>query len=400
MANFQKFGRDGLAGLFKHDDRGKYVTDEMYHSNKDIKPELTHLNYSLLASEESAMERYERRLSEVHCSKRADVNTLVSWIVTKPQDLPDGKEEEFFRETYSFLVKRYGEENVIVAAVHKDESQPHIHFDFIPIVTDKKKGYEKVSAKERIDRAELQHFHTDLQKHLEKELGCPVSILNGATINGNRTMLQLKNEKLQEKNRELLAENGALESIDRCNETLKEMESLLRETNTAVEHVKERAEKKGIFETVRGTIQSLGDILDDLVNLRKHLVNTFNTLVEKIKHSLTEALNATNSERQHYVREREALAKERARFDRTVDEAADRKVADKIAELESQARVRAAAQNREYQSRMKLLDEQAEYFRRKDAAESIQIDDIGTQNAIERIRTREQKEAITWQMER
>lgn len=38
------------------------------------------------------------------------------------------------------MANRYGKENVVSAYVHLDETAPHIHFSFIPITKDKKKG--------------------------------------------------------------------------------------------------------------------------------------------------------------------------------------------------------------------------------------------------------------------
>lgn len=49
----------------------------------------------------------------------------------------------------------------------------------------------------------MQTFHKDLKKHLESELGIDVAILNGATENGNKTILELKNKSLEEQNKAL-----------------------------------------------------------------------------------------------------------------------------------------------------------------------------------------------------
>ena len=40
-------------------------------------------------------------------------------------------------------------------------------------------------------------LHPRLKMHTEKELGYEVSILNGATENGNKSIAQLKNESLK-----------------------------------------------------------------------------------------------------------------------------------------------------------------------------------------------------------
>ena len=58
----------------------------------------------------------------------------------------------------------------------------------------RKRGGYKVSAKEVINRRNLQTFHADLSKYLEQQLGFPVNVLNEATKEGNRSIEQLKRQ--------------------------------------------------------------------------------------------------------------------------------------------------------------------------------------------------------------
>ncbi len=120
---------------------------------------------------------------------------MCSWVITAPKELPKEELHAFFKASYEFMAKRYGEENVISAYVHMDETTPHIHFAFVPVTPDKKKGGYKVSAKEVIDKRELLVFHKELAKHLEKSLGHSVGVLNGATAQGNKTIAELKEKK-------------------------------------------------------------------------------------------------------------------------------------------------------------------------------------------------------------
>ena len=120
---------------------------------------------------------------------------MCTWIVTVPKDLPENEHDQFFKTTFDFLSDRYGKENVISAYVHMDETTPHMHFAFIPVVPDQKKqGRFKVSAKERIDRFELCSFHFELEQALSSALGHSVGILNGATKDGNKSVTRLKRE--------------------------------------------------------------------------------------------------------------------------------------------------------------------------------------------------------------
>lgn len=182
--------------MFKHyerakDENGEYIK---FH-NQSIDPTRTHLNYNLAPERNQNQGGFVRqRCEEVYCLNRKDVNVMCSWVITAPQDLPGKDLKQFFQASYDFMAERYGQENVISSYVHMDECSPHMHFAFVPVIYDKKKNRLKVSAKDVINRTELQTFHKELQAHVEKVLGYEVSILNGATINGNKSINELKRE--------------------------------------------------------------------------------------------------------------------------------------------------------------------------------------------------------------
>ena len=157
------------------------------HSNKDIDIERSHLNYDLCEKEGDTLSRLQSRLDEVYCMKRKDVKACCEWVVTLPKELEEKSPEaqrQFFEKTYEFLAARYGEKNVVSANVHVDETTPHMHFDFVPVVWDQKRQREKVSAKEVLTRKELQCFHQDLDDYLKKEIPhvYQTGILNGQTL--------------------------------------------------------------------------------------------------------------------------------------------------------------------------------------------------------------------------
>ena len=183
IAHVQKHTKANMQGLSNHLDR-----KTKNHSNEDIDVERTHLNYDLCEKDGDTLSRMNERLEEVYCMDRKDVKACCEWIVTLPEPLKDAPGEhqrKFFEETYEFLADRYGgQQNVISANVHNDETTPHIHFAFIPVVWDEKKEREKVSAKEVIFRAELKYFHNDLDTHLKERIPeiYQEGILNGKTI--------------------------------------------------------------------------------------------------------------------------------------------------------------------------------------------------------------------------
>lgn len=214
MAHCEKFNRAAIGHMCNHYERSGNVK----RSNENIDSERTGQNYNLgPAREMSQVDFIQQRIGEVRCQKRADVNVMCDWVITLPKDFQAAhphREREFFEQTYDFLASRYGEKNVISAYVHKDEVTPHMHFAFIPVTADKRRGGEKVCANDVITRTELRTFHGELQAHLEKTLGVEVNVLNGATKDGNEAIDELKRKSAKERLDEINAKT------DRINERI------------------------------------------------------------------------------------------------------------------------------------------------------------------------------------
>lgn len=230
MANVRKFTRGAIGHMCAHFERKQQYNKEtkqmeyVKFGNQEIDTARSHLNYNLAPERKSQSEFIKQRCSEVYCHGRKDVNVLCSWVVTAPKDLDPAEHDKFFKSSYQFLEDRYGKDNVVSAYVHKDESgQPHMHFAWVPVAFDVKRQRQTVSAKMVIARKELQEFHPALQKHLEAELGHPVSVLTGdLSDRPDLTLAQYKSY------RELCKslENGQQQASE-LSETIRQMEGRL-----------------------------------------------------------------------------------------------------------------------------------------------------------------------------
>lgn len=202
MAHMMKYTKAACGHMFAHyDRRAEHI------GNENVDRTRTHLNYNLAIQQELDQGDFVRqRCSEVRCQNRKDVNVMVSWVITAPKDLPQQFERDFFKATYDFLEKRYGRDNVVSAYVHMDEITPHIHFAFVPVTKDLKRGGYKVSAKEVVNKKDLQTFHRDLSEYVQQQLGLEVGILNEATKEGNRSIEELKRQTATERLQEAAVE--------------------------------------------------------------------------------------------------------------------------------------------------------------------------------------------------
>lgn len=243
MAHAAKYAASATGHMLSHYDRSKS------HLGENIDPERTNLNYNLAPHREGGqLEFMHKRMAEVRCLKRADVNVLCDWVVTLPKYKPfrtdihitpnkEAVERLFFERVYQFLCNRYGEKNVVSAFVHRDETTPHIHFAFLPITADKKHGGEKLSAKEVITRQDLKTFHRDLERHLGQFRDWEFEILNEATKDGNKTVAELKKQTAHE---EVLKEQEKAVEARRATQQLEQVKKGLEGEITALQTTKER----------------------------------------------------------------------------------------------------------------------------------------------------------------
>ncbi len=157
-----------------------------HYSNQDIDDTKTKLNYNLGPKRDITQVSFiKKALNELPHAKRKDLVCMASVVLNAPDDLNKSMHERFFEESYRFLKNRFcsafnnPDDGVISCFCHLDESTPHIHFAFLPVIkTDD--GTIKFLAKEAISRDNLKTLHQDLQTYLESQ-GIRAKILNGKT---------------------------------------------------------------------------------------------------------------------------------------------------------------------------------------------------------------------------
>lgn len=249
MAHIDKFKAPQVQGVLQHNERtGDTPTHN--HSNEDIDPTKTKDNYELHSVQGSAMSRYNKRMSEVKCMQRDDVTVLDGFVVHLPEDVKPEDERKFFEAVYDFACKEFGKKNIINATVHRDETRDHIHCSFIPVVEatvkrgeHKGEKFEKVSHSEAVPREKYQTLHTRLSEFVTERLGYEVSILNGSTVGGNKTVQELKAQRAKERAEE--QEKKAVTAEKKAAELQGQVRELSQRVNDLTEQA-EQAEKRAV----------------------------------------------------------------------------------------------------------------------------------------------------------
>lgn len=180
--------------LTRVDAQGSYIHNDRRskgHSNKDIDPSRTHLNFYCKKNELTYIKEFDRMKKEYDLKGNIRSNSIImcEMMITSDNEFFDkiGLEEtkRYFRESYKFVCnyKNLGERNIVSAAVHLDETTPHMHLVYIPVIKTKDKEgntIDKICARDfwrgRNSYRELQNdFHAYVtSKGFDLERGLPV----------------------------------------------------------------------------------------------------------------------------------------------------------------------------------------------------------------------------------
>ena len=182
----EKLTRAKAQGICVHNDRRA-----RNHTNKDIDPEKTHLNYYLKKNQLNYVKEFDKLKEKNNLKGMIRSNSIImcEMVFTSDKEFFDkiGEKEtrRYFEECYKFACnyKNLGEQNIVSSVVHLDENVPHMHLIYIPVVHTKDKdgnGIDKVCSRDfwraRDSYRQLQNdFHKYItSKGFELDRGLPV----------------------------------------------------------------------------------------------------------------------------------------------------------------------------------------------------------------------------------
>ena len=162
----QKFHKNDVAPVERENERDEnYISD-----NPQIDRARTKDNYRLISHTETYTEFINYRLKELNLFPRKDAVVMNSFVVGSDKTFFDkmGKMQRynFFSDCYKFFAERYGEENIISAVVHLDETTPHMHLNLMPVTKD-----GRLCSKQLFDKPQLQKLQTDFYEEVGKKYG-------------------------------------------------------------------------------------------------------------------------------------------------------------------------------------------------------------------------------------
>ena len=142
----EKLTRSQANGICVHNDR-----KAQNHSNKEIDTSKLDLNYYFKKNELSYIKEFDRLKEKYDLKGQIRSNSIImcEMIFTSDKEFFDkigiDETKRYFEESYKFICnyKNLGEKNIISAVVHFDETTPHMHLIYIPVIhTKDKQGKE------------------------------------------------------------------------------------------------------------------------------------------------------------------------------------------------------------------------------------------------------------------
>ena len=304
------YKRENLPGLYKHNER-----KNTNYSNKDINKNNSINNYSIKQCNTTYSKAIKQLIAEndLKCRITSYTNLVCEFIITSDKEFFDsiGENEtkRYFQTAYNFVAnyKNLGRKYILSAKVHMDESTPHLHLVFVPVVSklDKKsrKQVKKIACSEYWKRKDsykqlqdnFYKYIVDNGFNLERGQSKKVEHLSTEKLKQITNYDNIKYEMEQEQILPINSKNNDL--IIQQNKELvtytNKLKSQLSKSLTAIHRV-EKLQKENVIlqkenEKLRQENNKLRNYIDRTFEVVKHLfdfpMDTFKKLVNNfVKH--------------------------------------------------------------------------------------------------------------------
>lgn len=307
VVHMQKFKMSGVKGIQFHNQR-----ERESRTNPDIDRSRTHLNYDL---HNSAPIDFNRRVREIIKNNvvtdkaiRKDAVVMCNFVVTSDKGffdrLTDWEQRKFFEKAYEFFRDRYGEQNIVAANVHLDETTPHMHLSLVPVTKE-----HKLSAKTLFDRKELRSLQDDFPKFMREQ---GFDLERGIDAEGKNKHVETQKLKVME----LEKKNKALEN------DLKALSSKLNkllDIEASIEKINAIEGKSGLLNKDKVTVNR--DDFELLKSLAKksYFTEQKNKKLEEEVSGLREKLNSSDQENMKYLKAIELQGSQIKKLSKAVD---------------------------------------------------------------------------------
>ncbi len=268
--NAKKYKNEQVGHILHH----SWKNWERTLNNEKIDHTKNHLNYQITRDGDSAIVSKDcadiKKLikDETGRAVRKDAVLLGSIMITKPSNVPESDEKQFFDEVFNFFKERLLKakldlENAhLTGFVHLNETTPQMHLQFIPV--QKTENGHKLNAKNIISRSLLSTMHDDLIEYLEPKLGYKPQLLidEEHSIDKMLGRYGLDNKEYQK------VKNALTQDLRREKEYLRQG---LNEQKRRIEEVDNIIETTKVQSSSKAAIEKIGCVEQRIVKFRNRI---------------------------------------------------------------------------------------------------------------------------------
>ncbi|MGG3122848.1 MobV family relaxase, partial [Priestia megaterium] len=138
--------------------------------NKDIDSNRTMLNYDFVNEDKI---RYHEEIKKMTATRvkrkiRNDAVLVAEFFVSASPEymhaMSSDEQRKYFEASLDHIAGKYGQQNILYAVVHNDESTPHMHVGFVPITDDR-----RLAAKEYFHgKTKIRRIQDDFHNYMNK----------------------------------------------------------------------------------------------------------------------------------------------------------------------------------------------------------------------------------------
>ena len=299
MANLGKIKKNGIMSLIKNDicacrpedaEHPELATENkvtVFYRNKD--EQLTYGKVKKWDDYKVVQRLVDKRMaSRLNDCKdvihRGNIVGAGSLICHVPEDVRKEDVQKFLDGFLQYCIKKFKKENMLMVAEHHHEKRVHAQAYFLPIVTDKKNGKEKLCAKEYFVRPLYQGLHDELNDFMDKHMGYHVSIIldedNPKKRKNSKSVNTLKIRTLKKEIREIRKQMKELQKKAKWfSDELAKLEGRL---NKIYEEYPETRRVRGIKR------QPTGEELEKRYNIAAHPIQVEQSTNRERQHTMTQ----------------------------------------------------------------------------------------------------------------
>jgi len=150
------------------------------NADPELTPENTHFG---AATVDEAMAKFRDRLDAVDGKIRSNAVLGIEYLVTgSPERIAEmnrAEQDAYFEDALGWLKERHGDENIVYAGIHRDETSPHLYAYAVPLEEREKDGQpiQKLNARGFLGGSK--HVLSEMQTEFAEKIGAKHGLERG-----------------------------------------------------------------------------------------------------------------------------------------------------------------------------------------------------------------------------